>query len=44
MWGDIVRKAMKGMLVIGILIGMADAGLIWLAVWLWQHVTLGWIA
>lgn len=43
MWGDIVGEAIRGMLVIGIAVGLGIAGLIWLAVWLWSHLSIAWI-
>jgi hypothetical protein len=33
-----------GLLVIGALIGLGIAGLIWLIVWLCQHVRIEWVA
>lgn len=32
-----------GLLVIGTIIGLSLAGLIWLCVWLCQHVEISWI-
>lgn len=43
MYGDWWEDALKGLLVLGILIGLAMAVVIWFVIWLLGHLRLEWI-
>lgn len=43
MYRAAVDSAIKGLVYLGILIGVGLSGLGWLIFWLCQHITIGWV-
>lgn len=41
--GRVIEDAMFAMVCIGIAIGIGICGLVWLAWWLFKHISLSWI-
>lgn len=43
MWPGMFDNLIRDLLIAGAVLGLGIAGLIWLAVWLWSHLSIAWI-
>lgn len=43
MWGNPFEHIVRDLITFGVVIGLAIAGLIWLAVWVFSHLSITWL-
>lgn len=43
MWPGMFDNLIRDLILIGVVIGLGIAGLIWLGVWIWSHLSIAWV-